>query len=279
VQKFYPNKLHLLNTQYRMHPDILRFPNQAFYGSRIQSDKSLVDREPKVRFPVKFVDVADMSVEEREQTSWRNQYEAASIKHLLVNNEDILTVLHSATSPRIIVITPYQAQVQLLRKELKKFKKFQSNVDISTVDNFQGQEADVVIVSTVRTTRAAFLDANRVNVALTRAKLVLRIVGDSSLFAKLTLSPLKQLLDYARHHGLLFQSTIEAAWSKADWTIIRSWQPTMTEKFRHCLKEMTKIDKNIAFNTLLTVVTPDFKKLSKEPSSGGPKWQLSGLKE
>ena len=87
----------------------------------------------------------------------------------------------------VIVISPYQAQCSLL-KDLNK------DIEIHTVDSFQGREADVVILTTVRTSNMGFWhDYRRLNVAMTRAKHVLRIVGNTDAWKN---GPLKELRDF-----------------------------------------------------------------------------------
>ena len=89
----------------------------------------------------------------------------------------------------VIVISPYQAQCKLL-KELDK------KIEIHTVDSFQGREADAVILTTVRTSNIGFWhDYRRLNVAMTRAKHVLRIIGNSDAWNN---GPLKELRDFQK---------------------------------------------------------------------------------
>ena len=262
-----------------MHPKILQFSNETFYGSRITTAAQAIQGIPDVESPFLFVDVTGMTSEEREGTSYKNSYEAATILYTLMNDDDILRVLKADPSSRIIVISPYKAQIRLLKKEMKKYRSQLQNVDVATVDSFQGQEGMIVIFSTVRTTRADFLDRNRINVALTRARLVLRVVGDRKLFEGLSSpSPLLDLAKFVKKLGLLADSKLDVAWRRPDWTTVTRFQPTMTARFHHCLQEMEKIDRNIAFNTLLAIVEPNFEKLISAPHSEKPKWLFSSLK-
>src|SRR5689334_7799222 len=92
-------------------------------------------------------------------------------------------MLNEYDSARIIVITPYRAQVKLLKESLAGIGH---TIEVATVDSFQGQEGEIVIVSTVRTQRIGFVDsAQRLCVALTRAKRILRVVGDRHFFLSL----------------------------------------------------------------------------------------------
>jgi len=136
---------------------------------------------------------------------------------LLYNDDDILRLQNSSDgSVRTIVVSPYLAQVNHLEKILKKLKT-KKNIEIVTVDSFQGQEGDVVIVSTVRTkTAAQFLDEFRINVAVTRAMRILRIFGDFDFFARLaTVSPLWRLADFAKRHKLIEDAKVDADWVSA----------------------------------------------------------------
>lgn len=209
ILKFSPEKIHLLNTQYRMDPAILQFPNETWYNSEILSDGNVVNREPRVDHPIRVMDMSNMSGEVRDGTSWRNVYEAEAIKSLLCRDEDILRLQENADSVRTIIITPYLAQVKHLKRILKKYR-----VDIATVDSFQGQEGDIVVVSSVRTkTAAEFLDDYRMNVAVTRAKRVLRIFCAISFCRTLpTKSPLNQLAIFAEKKNLITVAPVDADW-------------------------------------------------------------------
>eukprot|EP00957_Ditylum_brightwellii_P186955 14237806-Ditylum_brightwellii.AAC.1 len=157
VYHLYPSKVHLLDTQYRMDPLILKFPNKEFYGNRINSGECVFSRLPAVLKPVGFIDTSKRSCEEREQFSTRNAQEACIIRALIRQDEDIQTLLRERHETKIVVITPYSAQANLLRSELKKIKGL-NYWSVSTVDSYQGQEADVVIISTVRTKKIGFVD-------------------------------------------------------------------------------------------------------------------------
>ena len=154
----YPSEL--LDTQRRMHPDIVKFPNKMYYDNKLKTDyKQIKDNLIK---PFEIINID--GEEERVGTSYLNKIEAEKVN--LLYNE-----LKNEFS-EVIVISPYQAQCNLL-------KKLNKEMDIHTVDSFQGREADVVILTTVRTKNLGFwFDYRRLNVAMTRAKHVLRIVGN-----------------------------------------------------------------------------------------------------
>lgn len=149
-----PSQIHLLNVQYRMDVKILEFPNKQFYSRRIMSGDNVMGREPYVESPIAFIDTKGRGREEKDDFSWINQYEAVVIKSLLNTDEDIIKIRSSPPTTRTIIISPYRAQVSLLAEQLKKVK----GVEVTTVDSVQGSEADIVILSTVRTKSPGFVD-------------------------------------------------------------------------------------------------------------------------
>lgn len=277
--EYRPNKVHLLNTQYRIDPKILQFSNESFYDNRIVSAKSVHNRLPLLETPFLFVDTMGIAEETKQRFSSINLHEALVIKSILRNDKDIIRLQESCTSIRTIVITPYLAQAQLLRKELKKITSLRA-WDVATVDSFQGQEGDIVIVSTVRTKSVGFTDdAHRLNVALTRAKRILRVVGDADFFLSLgSDSVLRQLAAFAKKMQIMEVASITGPWRPPDWRTVTKWKPTMTSTFHHCLKNVNRLRKNVAFNTLIAIATPDLKQLKEWPTEKGPpRWQLSTL--
>ncbi|KAI5172544.1 regulator of nonsense transcripts 1 [Nematocida sp. LUAm3] len=159
----------LLNTQYRMHKSISHFPNTAFYNNQIINGAHSGDKPPLL-----FIETKGK--------------EASEDLHGKINREEanqiILLIKRIHTQyKRIGVISPYKSQCSLILKSLTELNLL--NVEVSTVDRFQGQEKECIILSTVRTDRIGFLnDYRRVNVAITRAKETLIILGSPSLLQK-----------------------------------------------------------------------------------------------
>lgn len=158
---------HLLNTQYRMPPELIAFSNAEFYDNRLLSHQS---SDPEALY---FYDTVGTEAEEQrdeESSSTKNPGEVQFISTLI--EQQGLSPTNTA------IVTPYSAQVELLRAQFKGWK-------ISTVDSFQGQEADNIIISMVRSNdegKLGFLtDYRRMNVALTRAKKKLFVFGNSAL--------------------------------------------------------------------------------------------------
>ena len=273
-----PGKVHLLDTQYRMDKAILAFPNRQFYRSQIRSGDNVIGREPYVSKTIQFVDTNGRGREEKNEFSWQNEYEAVVVKSLLNTDEDIIKLREYSPDTRIIIITPYRAQVALLTRQLKKTR----GVEVATVDSFQGQEADIVILSTVRVKYPGFVDdSQRLNVALTRAKRVLRVVGDLSFFLSIgqANSTLKSLAKFYQQRSLTSEARVQSiAWTSPDWSRETQFKPTLTEKFYHSMKDMTEHDKNICFNTVLAIATPSVRLLVPRPSERKtPSWYISSL--
>lgn len=177
-------KVNLLDTQYRMNEQIMNFSNQQFYGGKLKADETvrhhLIDDKA-----VQFIDTAGCGFEEKkdkESLSLYNQGEIDLVKKLL---EQHLAIHQTEFS--IGIISPYRQQVERLSESINKAYDFLPNVKIDTIDSFQGQERDLIIISLVRSNESSeigFLkDYRRLNVALTRAKKKLIVIGDSATLA------------------------------------------------------------------------------------------------
>ncbi|KAI5189399.1 regulator of nonsense transcripts 1 [Nematocida minor] len=177
----------LLNTQYRMHKKISKFPNDSFYSGKLLDG---VDRDSKI--PLAFVSTQSHT-ERKDQKSFYNESEINMITKMLPS------VMKKYAS--VGIITPYKEQMNRLmsRDVLKK-----SNVLVSTIDGFQGQERDCIILSTVRTGRIGFLnDYRRMNVAITRAKKTIIVLGHPDLLSK---DPIwSSFLSYIKEHNCIYQ--------------------------------------------------------------------------
>ena len=182
----------MLNVQYRMHDAIKEFSSKVFYDGLLISDKSvaahlLVDKYSDSRIetlsePVAFVDTAGANWTEELEPDGESRRNPKEAKFVL----EQVKLLSNASVPLsdIAVITPYAAQVRLIRNIANELFGSENELEIDTVDGFQGREKEVAFISLVRSNEKCeigFLaDTRRMNVALTRARRRLMIVGDSA---------------------------------------------------------------------------------------------------
>jgi DNA replication ATP-dependent helicase Dna2 len=160
--------LTLLDTQYRMHPQIMAVSNKLFYEGRLRTGVSHDDRLPPDGAPVLMVPV-DAPSEDRI-----NVAEVDVVEKLVRRYRGELGVAAGA----IGVVSPFRAQVVLLRKRLQD-----TGVTIDTIERFQGGERDIMILSLVRSRGGTFVfDDRRFNVAITRARRKLVFVAHPGLF-------------------------------------------------------------------------------------------------
>lgn len=181
---------YLLNVQYRMHPSILSFSNQEFYNNALLTDQSVTNRiTPFDSGELTFIDTSGCGFEEEinpETLSRSNPQE------YFILREHILSSLSQFADLSIGIISPYKQQVKFIRQQIEEDDKLRSlDIEVNTVDGFQGQEKDVIYLSLVRSNdrgEIGFLkDYRRLNVAMTRAKMKLVIVGDMSTLGTDTL--------------------------------------------------------------------------------------------
>ena len=208
-----PEVVTLLDTQYRMNEEIMRFSSSWFYDGKVKAatitaHRGILDYDT----PIEWVDdVAndDETVGETfvgETFGRINKVEARQVMELLqayfekIGKQRILD-----ESIDVGIISPYRAQVQYLRHLIKKetfFKPFRHLLSVNTVDGFQGQERDIIIVSLVRSNndgQIGFLrDLRRMNVAMTRARSKLIIIGDHETLAHHDFY--KKLYEYIKKH-------------------------------------------------------------------------------
>ena len=204
-----PQCVSLLTVQYRMDDGIMQFPNREFYGGQLTSDpsvryRSILDWDT----PMEWIDSSVFPEEEEESRRDVSNNDAPTTQY----GEEIASDGLSRTNPaeatltlrvlknyllkigrdRILyeridigLISPYKGQVRLLRQMVRRdsfWKPFRSLLTIDTVDGFQGQERDIIVISMVRSNaegQVGFLrDLRRMNVAITRARMKLLLIGD-----------------------------------------------------------------------------------------------------
>ncbi|SDL75843.1 AAA domain-containing protein [Pedobacter antarcticus] len=190
----HPEAVSLLEVQYRMHEQIMAYSSLSFYQNRLKAHESVAKRliMPEEK-PFQFIDTAGCGFEEKsEGSSIVNPEEAAFLIRRLT--EMVLRLEEFGCSenfPSIGVISPYKEQARLLEAEVQsslELQKYTSNITVNTVDSFQGQERDLVYISLCRSNSTGVIgflnDTRRMNVAMTRAKMKLVMIGDSATLAR-----------------------------------------------------------------------------------------------
>lgn len=197
VMGLHPTCATLLEVQYRMHAQIMAFSNQEFYDGRLQAAPQVaartLDQDPARQSPfaapVDFIDTAGCGFQEQlnpETMSRYNPEEAGVLLNYLAQVLGQYAQAYPDTPISVGIISPYKAQVMRLQQLLEEsvpLRPFLPWIRISSVDGFQGQECDLVAISLVRNNPEAqigFLsDTRRMNVAMTRARRKLVLVGES----------------------------------------------------------------------------------------------------
>ena len=222
-----PEVVTLLKIQYRMNEDIMRFSSDWFYGGQVESApqikyRSILDFDHPItwidtsneenQITIEGEDAPEDSASTSSSSSAANQNSDLNFKEQFVGEsygrinkaEAELTLLTLAEyftkigKQRVLgdsidvgIISPYRAQVQYLKKLIKKyefFKPYRRLISVNTVDGFQGQERDVILISLVRSNdegQIGFLkDLRRMNVAMTRARMKLIILGNKDTMTK-----------------------------------------------------------------------------------------------
>lgn len=179
-----------LIVQYRMHEHIMQYSSKCFYGGNLIADESvrnhlltdLVDppHPEMLQSPITFVDTAGAGWDEEQEADGESRFNSQEGSWIL---KQVRELCSAGIEPNdIAIIAPYAAQVRWLRQNCP-FK----SIEIDTVDGFQGREKEVILITLVRSNAIAeigFLgDTRRMNVALTRAKRKLIVIGDSATLA------------------------------------------------------------------------------------------------
>jgi superfamily I DNA and/or RNA helicase len=207
---------HFLNRNYRMHSSIANLISQMFYEEKIITKNAELDRQKAHRLSSLKHHVYWYSTEKFETrqensagTSWNNRTNAVEVKRLLskINQEYQAQALDIRKT--VGIISPYRSQSDLLKQIIKAKSEEWTHleIEIATVDAFQGSDKDIVVFDTVRSNPSNRLghitDVKRLNVALSRAKELLLIVGDANCayqgkFDENNPNPYKQLLEIIR---------------------------------------------------------------------------------
>lgn len=208
-----PNCVELLTVQYRMHKDIMQFSSNWFYEGRLVADKNIAERTIiPLDSPLVWKDTSKLGFEEQQNPLSQSRLNSSEALLLVKTLRDYCRQMgiERIINERIDfgIISPYKSQVQLLRKLIKQskfLKPILPSITVNTVDGFQGQERDVILISMVRGNdegRIGFLnDLRRMNVAITRSRMKLIILGDTTTLSKTKFY--RQLINHITERGLM----------------------------------------------------------------------------
>ena len=190
----HPEAVVLLEEQYRMHEDIMGYSSSVFYENRLKAHATVAHH---LLFPgdeaLLFLDTAGCGFEEKaEGTSTTNPDEAVFLlKHLTDTIDKLKTHYPIGDFPTVAIISPYKQQIQVLKDlvlQSPDLLAYAAKITINTIDSFQGQERDLVYISLTRSNddgQIGFLsDIRRMNVAMTRARKKLVVIGDSATLSR-----------------------------------------------------------------------------------------------
>ena len=228
VVALWPQAVSLLTVQYRMNEAIMDFPSHWFYEGRLLAAPEAANRQVSpLDTPLMWIDtsasseVGSRSAEMADAPQLRApDSELRTRTGSLTNAQEARLVIHTLrdyiemVSPQKVeseridfgIITPYRGQARLIRRLLKMqhfFRKLKRHITVGTVDGFQGQERDVIVISLVRDNaegNIGFLrDLRRMNVAMTRARMKLIIVGNTETLCRHKFY--RALIQHVREHG------------------------------------------------------------------------------
>ncbi|KAM0829256.1 hypothetical protein ACQ4PT_066990 [Festuca glaucescens] len=208
---------HLLDVQYRMHPGISKFPVSSFYGNQITDGENVLrrDYERKHLTGPMFGSYSFINIEGGKESSGKhdksliNTIEVAAVTRIV--QRLFKECVETRSKLGVGVVSPYKGQVRAIQEKLGKTYEMHSSftVKVRSVDGFQGAEEDVIIFSTVRSNsngKVGFLDnVNRTNVALTRAKHCLWIVGNATTLVS-SKTVWRKIVADAKERGCFFNA-------------------------------------------------------------------------
>lgn len=195
-----------LTIQYRMHEAIMRFSSDELYEGQLVADRLVaghrlcdlpgISENELTQTPLEFIDTAGAGYDEEQEPDGESRLNPAEGELVLRKVNELMQA--GLTGDALAVITPYAAQARWLRERLRS-----PGLEVDSVDGFQGREKEAIVISLVRSNAAGeigFLaDVRRMNVALTRARRKLIVIGDS---ATLAADPFyRRLLDYFENQG------------------------------------------------------------------------------
>ncbi|XP_051193272.1 uncharacterized protein [Lolium perenne] len=208
---------HLLDVQYRMHPGISKFPVSRFYGDQIADGENVLHRNYERRHltgPM-YGSYSFINIEGGKESSGKHDKSLINTIEVAVVIRIVQRLFKECVDTRsklgVGVVSPYKGQVRAIQEKLGKTYEMHSSftVKVRSVDGFQGAEEDIIIFSTVRSNSAGkvgFLDnLNRTNVALTRAKHCLWIVGNATTLVS-SKTVWRKIVADAKERGCFFSA-------------------------------------------------------------------------
>jgi len=240
--KFPDSNIEMLNYQHRMHPDIGQFISDAFYGGQVKMGEKTAENVLRLPSPfdkqVVFLDTStsEYPFEIKEGISVKNDTEAQCISQLVVPH----LLKAGLSSNDFAIVAPYKSQVANIKQHLLATDSgLNSQIDVSTLDSFQGMEFDVIVFSftrSARNTKVGFLDdARRLNVAFSRAKKKLILIGNSD-----TLTDRRSHYDHLFNYTELFNKLVDLSKDETlgnfvnvtDFTDLKSRFQSQIEKYK-----------------------------------------------
>lgn len=257
---FPDTNIEMLNYQHRMHPDIGQFISDAFYEGKVKMGERTVQNVLTMQVPFDkqliFLDTstAENPYETKQGISVKNDAEAQCIVQLVVPK-----LIEQGLSPKdFAIVAPYKSQVSNIKEHLKSGKSgLYQQIDVSTLDSFQGMEFDVIIFSFTRSaigSKVGFLDdARRLNVAFSRAKKKLILIGNSE-----TLTDSRSHYDQLFNYTALFKNIVRLCKNEKIGNFVNVTDYTTLEsKFK---KHIQKLDLNLPLECFLKLSfeTPNY---------------------
>ncbi|HMP28755.1 MAG TPA: AAA domain-containing protein, partial [Saprospiraceae bacterium] len=191
----------MLKEQYRMNTSIMGWPNKMFYYGQLIANKKVIDWKLGHLPQVTFIDTAGTGFEEKmhiDNQSYLNEGEYFIIAEHLHKYKEVLL------GSELGIVSPYAEQIRYIKEQIRDDKLAEGlDIEVNTIDGFQGAEKDAIYISLTRSNDKGIIgflaDERRINVAVTRAKKALIIIGDSS---SLGTHPLyESLLSYIEAEG------------------------------------------------------------------------------
>ena len=196
----------LLNVQYRMHEAIMGFSNRQFYNGKLRADKSVATHSLDIGThpAVLFIDTAGCGFEEKENKETKSRFNPEEFQILCEHLYQLKEKFEERPVPEIALISPYREQVLYMKQAAEDDPQLEDlDLAINSIDGFQGQEREIVYISLVRSNEKGeigFLnDYRRMNVAMTRAKKLLVVIGDSATVGRHRFY--ENFLEYTEKYG------------------------------------------------------------------------------